>query len=203
MNHMVFCFFKYACISKLNFLAWNKMYTDGSIWNVLCKSIKLDLSPHRTCAILELSVLFPVFYTSRCVTKQVEIGIKCSVFSTGKTGLSQSEMMCMFSVLSEKAWDFRGAVSAHTPEVQQHHRWYGDWAGAGDFARSSHSCVSVSKNVPFLAQKSLTADRRQQTVNYLSFSKFPLLIIFQNSSRWHAISNGWAIKKVLAWWRQS
>lgn len=181
------------------------MYTHGLIWNMLCESIKLDLSPHRTGAILELSVLFPVLYTSRCVTtKQAENGIKCSVFSTGKTGLSQSELMCMFSVFSEKAWDFRGAVSAHTPEVQQHHRWYGDWAGARDLTRSSHSCVSVSKSVPFLAQfkPSLTADRGQQTVNYLSFSKFPLLIIFQNSSRWHAISNGWAIKKVLAWWRQ-
>lgn len=52
---------------------------------MLCESIKLDLSPHRTGAILELSVLFPVFYTSGWVTKQVEIGIKCNAFSIGKT----------------------------------------------------------------------------------------------------------------------
>lgn len=85
--------------------------------------------------------------------------------------LSIRNDVCVLCVCSDKAWGFWGLVSAHASEEQQHCRWYGDWAGARDCARSGRSCVSVSKNLPFI-YPSLSANRGQQTVNYWSFSKF-------------------------------
>jgi len=116
----VFCFFEYACLSQHNFLARNKMYTHGSILNMLSL---ISLLTERVPSWNSLSS-FQFSTPPGGKHKQVEIGMKYNAFLPLEKQDSQSEMMsvCVFSVFSEKAWDFRGVVSAHTPKVQQHCR---------------------------------------------------------------------------------